>query len=285
MIKFKNLSIKNYFSLKKMCEKSKEFNRLNDSIKDNYEGSTLLALLLSNQNVSLMKYHNEFIGYVWYENIYEDIYMIRDLYMSDRGFDKVDSISIKNKHFLYESYTSSNCNKFLTKFNFFEKDVSDLLILPLDKINISDDEEGSDYEVFQRDNHEKIRCELQNNIFGSDSRIPLTLDDVYFDEEQAYYIENACIFLKENDIYIGMGQIINLNNKLTIVNFGIRKEYRKKGYGKKLINRLLLLGKDIGKAFGKKEIYIRVSRENTIAYGLYIDSDFTYVDSIINWEI
>lgn len=284
MIEFKNLTLKNYFSLKRMYGKSKEFNQLNDGLADNFQKSNFLSFLMSNQIIKLIKVNKKYIGYVWYENIYEDIYLIRDLYIPNKSFKYFDSLNINNMHFLYESYTSSKCNEILSKLNFFQKDVSDLMVLSVDKINIAESKDAEEYEVFQRDHHENIRCELQNSIFDSNSRIPLTLDDVYFDEEQDYYIENACIFIKENDTYVGMGQIINLNNKLTVVNFGIRKEFRNKGYGKKLMNRILYSCTDIGKAFDKREVYIRVSRENSIAYALYEDLGFKYVDSIISWE-
>ncbi|WP_406541200.1 hypothetical protein [Clostridium ljungdahlii] len=56
----------------------------------------------------------------------------------------------------------------------------------------------------------------------------MTLEDIYFDEAQDYYFEKGAIFLKQNDEYIGYGQIVMENDIPVIVNFGILKEFRGK---------------------------------------------------------
>ncbi|MCW6066421.1 GNAT family N-acetyltransferase, partial [Clostridium sporogenes] len=113
--------------------------------------------------------------------------------------------------------------------------------------------------------HEKIRCYIQNEVFKSNNRVPLTKEDIYFDESQDYYVKDASFFIKKNDKYIGYGQVILENNIPFIVNFGILPNFRKEGYGKVLLDHIL----NKLKIKGFKKVMIRVSSENEVALNLY----------------
>jgi GNAT superfamily N-acetyltransferase len=116
-----------------------------------------------------------------------------------------------------------------------------------------------------RGRDEKLRCIIQNNIFNSDNRIPLKVEDIYYDEMQDYYCEDGAILMKVNNIYIGYGQIIMKDNYPYVVNFGVIEDYRNKGYGKMLLKYIL----NILYKKGKKLVKINVDSENKLAIKLY----------------
>ncbi len=109
--------------------------------------------------------------------------------------------------------------------------------------------------------------------FKSHDRIPLTKEDIYFDESQNYYVKDASFFIKKDDEYIGYGQVILENNIPFIVNFGILSNFRKEGYGKVLLNHIL----NKLKIKGFKKVMIRVSSENEIALNLYKSLGFYHI--------
>jgi GNAT superfamily N-acetyltransferase len=122
-----------------------------------------------------------------------------------------------------------------------------------------------EFEILQKGRDEEKRCEVQNKIFEEDHRIPLTLEDIFFDEVQDYYFEKGAVFLKKDNKYIGYGQFILENNIPVIVNFGIIKEYRGKGYSKYLLIYLL----KIIYCNGFNKIIIKVKDSNYRALNLY----------------
>jgi hypothetical protein len=68
--------------------------------------------------------------------------------------------------------------------------------------------ESVNIELFKKGFHEQIRCNIQNEVFKNDSRIPLSIEDIYYDESQKYYYDEGSIFIKKANDYIGYGQII-----------------------------------------------------------------------------
>ncbi|WP_242846103.1 hypothetical protein [Clostridium novyi] len=58
------------------------------------------------------------------------------------------------------------------------------------------------FKKFIRGKDEAIRCFLQNTIFESKNRLPLTIKDIYYDEMQDYYCEDSAIFFKTKEIVI-----------------------------------------------------------------------------------
>ena len=281
-MKIERLSLFNYRELKNMSLKSSKFNSINTNVFKLLKALKLKDKILIKRNIYLLKDEEQYCGYLWLQHLYKDMYLVNDLYFIDFKDDPFGDFC-EGKTLLYDAMMNSDCNKYLPGYNFKINDISDVLKLPL---NVSSSCEDNDIEFvnFMKNEHEDIRCELQNNIFDADSRIPITKDDIFFDEEQDYYIDDGLIFIKDNDTFIGMGQIINLKGKLTIVNFGIRKEYRNNGYARILLRRLIEKGRDLSLYLNQSYLYIRVSRSNETAYKIYKDAGFQYDDSIITWE-
>jgi GNAT superfamily N-acetyltransferase len=125
--------------------------------------------------------------------------------------------------------------------------------------------EELEFELMQKGRDEKKRCEIQNKIFQDNNRIPLTLEDIFFDEIQDYYFEKGAVFLKKNDRYIGYGQFIIEKGMPVIVNFGIIKEFRGRGYSRYFLIYIL----NLIHFNGFNKIIIKVKNSNYIALNLY----------------
>jgi ribosomal protein S18 acetylase RimI-like enzyme len=143
-----------------------------------------------------------------------------------------------------------------------------------------DFQEGLKYEILQKGKHENIRCKIQNEVFRNDARMPLTIDDMFFDEIQEYYYDKGAIFLKKNDDYIGYGQFIIIDNIPTIVNIGILDKFRGRGYGKILMQHLMKILNDNG----FKETELKVSSDNFAALNLYKSLGFKIKKEMLWWE-
>ena len=281
-MKIERLSLFNYRALKEMSLKSSKFNNINNNVFKLLKALKLKDKILIKRNIYLLKDEKQYYGYLWLQHLCSDMYIINDLYFMDYRTDSFDDFC-EGKTLLYETMINSDCNKFLPSYNFKINDISDVLRLQLNTLFTSEDNDDT-FETFIKNKHEDIRCELQNNIFDADTRVPITKDDIYFDEEQEYYIDDGLIFMKDNDNFIGMGQIINLKGKLTIVNFGIRREYRNNGYARKLLSKLIEKARNLSLFLNQRYIYLRVSRSNETAYNIYSDAGFQYYDSVITWE-
>ena len=90
-----------------------------------------------------------------------------------------------------------------------------------EKNNLSYDNFQFKIRNFVAGKDEGLRCDVQNQIFADLNRRPLTIEDIYMDMSQDYYINDFCFFGMLGENYIGYGQIINNRNMYTIVNFGI----------------------------------------------------------------
>ena len=87
------------------------------------------------------------------------------------------------------------------------------------------------------------------------------------------------IFIKYNNVVIGYGQIIKEGSIPIIVNFGILKDYRSRGYGKLLLSYLVNILYD--KGYG--EVRIKVNPDNHIAFRLYSSFGFKKVSECYRW--
>ena len=141
--------------------------------------------------------------------------------------------------------------------------------------------ENLQFEVLKKGRDEHIRCEIQNNIFKEDTRVPLAVEDIYFDEVQSYYFDKGSVFLKKDGRHIGYGQVIIEHNIPVIVNFGILKEYRGKGYSKSLLTYLL----KIIQYNGFNNVKIKVKSTNKVALNLYKGIGFKITGETYNWEL
>ena len=136
------------------------------------------------------------------------------------------------------------------------------------------------FSIVKKDKDEKARCLLQNEIFKNDDRIPINIEDIYYDEAQEYYFDKGAIFIELDNIPIGYGQIIIEDKVAIIVNFGIIEKYRKEGYGKVLLRYLLNIAMD--NDFSK--VSLKVDSNNVIAFKLYLSLGFNIKKKFYTWQ-
>ncbi|MEW8956616.1 GNAT family N-acetyltransferase, partial [Clostridium sp.] len=152
-----------------------------------------------------------------------------------------------------------------------------LSIEDIEKFPINDDS----IENFKESRHEELRCNIQNSVFHDENRIPLTLEDIFYEEKQNFYVKNGSIFIKANNKYVGYGQIILSNKEPLIVNVGILKEYRNSGLGCLLMKSLINKCKDLK----FKDVRIRCYADNYTALNLYKKLGFKEENYMFNWTL
>lgn len=122
------------------------------------------------------------------------------------------------------------------------------------------------FRYFIEGEDEELRCKIQNSVFYDKNRIPLCPSDIKDEEDEDYYLSNFGVFICKSDGQaIGYGQVIYSNGKYTIVNLGILKSYRQRGYGEILLKYLIELCYNNS----IKYVYIKVERTNISALSLY----------------
>lgn len=289
MYKCEKLNKKNFHFFLKLNNKAKEFNELNLDYNYIYEDLSFKDLLMLKNNIKLLKFNEEYYGFIWYnmDDSRKNLIIIDSLYLEPTVF-SVDLFQHfigklkKNIILEYETLTTERNSGELKVLGFNEykgniemelclKDFNNYKYLLSENIN---------FQAFIQGKHELIRCEIQNEVFKNKDRIPLTIDDIYFDETQDYYLEDCSIFLKYNEEYIGYGQII-FDAKPIIVNLGILEKYRGLGFGKILLLRLLEMAK--GKGFDY--ISIKVLNSNIMAKNLYKSIGFKEQREFTIWQL
>jgi ribosomal protein S18 acetylase RimI-like enzyme len=135
------------------------------------------------------------------------------------------------------------------------------------------------YSYFKKGIDEKRRMDIQNSIFkDSKWHRDSSLEDIFYEEEQDYFLEDGCIFLEYDGETVGYSQVIlekSHDIKPCIVNFGICKEFRGLGLSKLLLNYTL----NVIKHKGFAQAYINVDASNYRAYNLYKKAGFEKINS------
>ena len=195
------LSKKNIDIMKEFNNKRIEFNQLNDDFFDEYNSCNYAQQIFLIKKVKLLLYDSNYIGYLWLGSKNRNNTVIKSINV-DTGFDlpttfKILINSVNNKtDFTYMCLDNGTNFYILEKVGFVKdkgtlemaKDITDIKELFYD--------ENIDFQVFKRGVHEKLRCELQNEIFKNSSRVPLSIEDIYYDELQSYYYSQGSIFIK-----------------------------------------------------------------------------------------
>jgi GNAT superfamily N-acetyltransferase len=288
MYKTERFRSKNMSTLKSINEIRRIYNSLNEDFFESYYFSynnNLLKKLILLSNLNLLKYENKVVGYIWYEKLEKRHFMIKCLSFTEVNH-FVNGIYELIKCFKPNTVVSYYCEKNdfnfsnLEKLGFLKEQGTFELIREIPSFDEFEIENNVTFEMFIKGVHESKRCEIQNDIFQSQSREPLTLEDINFDIEQDYYIENGAVFIKYNDEYIGYGQVIMDDGLPTIVNFGIVKNYRNKGYGNILLKHIinLIYSMDYFKC------KIKVYNENHNAINLYINNGFKKTKEYYMWN-
>jgi ribosomal protein S18 acetylase RimI-like enzyme len=260
------------------------FNILNKDFFELYNKASFTERIFLRSQVKLLKFNNEYIGYLWMKKCSDGYYSINSFNIMNPDH------HISGGHFLLRTLRNKckfeyQCEKndfnfsLLPQLGFKKEDGTVELIKVIDGEQFTDTGNHVSFESFARGAHEHIRCRLQNEIFKDSSRDPLNLEDIYFDVIQNYFWDKGSIFLKCDNHYIGYGQIILDGSIPTIVNFGILNEFRSRGYGKLLLTYLI----DTLYNNGYREVRIKVNSNNFPAYRLYLKLGFVRKREYYSW--
>lgn len=297
MIILKKLNSQNMNEFKDIYVKSRVDENYDKDFFKVYDEENFVIRFLLKKFLKLFYYNNKIIGFMWYETPIDINIRIWALYIENKYIDLLDEnllSTFDNSILVYE--TIDNNRNMHTLQNLGFKKVRPTVFMELSLTNYNRDMYilNSDYEytkknktkefikfkTFSIGEDEKIRCNLQNDIFSEWNRVPLTVEDIYNDLNQDYYINDLSIFIEVNNRRVGYGQIVFNRDIYTVVNFGIINEYRGKGYGRELLNKLIILSKE--KRI--KNLYIRVDESNIKARNLYEYCGFTEKYMVSRWD-
>lgn len=282
MISIEKLSIFNVDVFRKLYNKDYRSYVCDKDFFDIYDKESFIVRYLLRRQVRLFKVNNKYVGYMWYDasNIgnYNNIYAI---YIDDRYIDLINNNVlnfVKCSLLKFDIQENEKLTQLMNKLGFEIKSKSSLMKLesPSQLSEISDEVE---FKHFVKNRDEDLRCRIQNDIFYSKDRNPLSPDDIFEEEDQDYYINEFSVFLCVHDKYAGYGQIIFSNGLYTVVNFGIIKEYRGQGYGQILLEYLV----ELCRINSINDIYIRVEKDNYKAVSLYKKVGFKEYNLYDTW--
>lgn len=287
MIKLKKVKRNQISLLRKLSSEAMTFNTLNEDFFDIYDSLNFIEKLIFKRNLRFVFKDDTLSGYIWYDTVEGGTFYLQCFYLNEdfiNSFKKDDFnfFILKNKidTIICSGDGNSRLKKILDYLDFKPYDESVELIYDLDEYSYTNHSDNLKLEIFKENTHEEIRCNIQNSVFHNENRTPLTLKDIYMEEEQDYYIPRAGLFIKKDEEYVGYGQIIRNEYSGTIVNVGILKEHRGNGYGKFLINGLLEKSKELG----FKKIKIKTHKDNIVALNLYKSMGFVEEREIILWR-
>lgn len=248
-----------------------------------YDDESFIVKYIIRKQVRLFKMDDKYIGYIWFEYPCEDnISSIYSLYI------KEDYIQYINPETIEPLFVERNILKFdgvntkpnLNIVKMFDFQVKyETLFMHARTNNYSCKDKSIKFKHFKKGKDEKLRCEIQNSVFNDRNRVPLTVNDIYSEEKEHYYIDDFGVFIYVDEKPIGYGQVILNRGKYTIVNLGILEEYRGRGYGQALLNFILNLCNERY----IYDIYIRVETTNTCALSLYKKAGFSTESHITTW--
>ncbi|WP_297634581.1 GNAT family N-acetyltransferase [uncultured Clostridium sp.] len=280
MIKFEKLKIKNIAHAKKLINKCHYAQKENIIIK--YAAGTFLEKYTLRRTIYLIKYNNIYIGIVWIKKINKNELEIIDIHVESQYLEKIDLKKVKEKLVVYEGINNQTLLDIMEKNSFIQ--IQNVKLLKKDIVldeNINQDlcETNINFKPFLQNRDEELRCSLQNEIFHNEDRVPLEESDIFFDEQQSYYIDELSIFIYYNNLSVGYAQIIKKKGRFFLVNFGILKEFRKLGLGEKFLAHMC----NLAYKYEIKELYINVDENNLSAINLYMKAGFIYVNNKYAW--
>lgn len=268
---------------------AKRFMPLNYTLLDKnflniFNKSTLIKRYILKKNFYFLKYQNIYIGYIWFEKKEKNEYKILNFFIENKFIDEfsIDDIPhFKNKFLIYEGINTSSI-KYIMKNNSFIE-IKNVLLMKkslslITNFNMLLDK-NLEFKRFRQNKDEHLRSTLQNSIFYNKNRVPLTEADIFFDESQEYYLDEFSVFLYYKNLAIGYAQIIKKENCFFLVNFGVKKDFRKNNFGNYLLNYMCNLAyqNEI------KELYINVNTDNLVALNLYKKNNFMNLYNSSTW--
>lgn len=282
------LSHNNLNEFNELLNESKDTSLFKFDFYDYYLKKSFIVKYFIRKNVKLIAVDGKYVGYIWFDFKTLKTLTINDLYIRKQYVEYLNSYILSAfdcDYVIFETYETSDMIQVLSCLNM--KRIRNSNLMKYQELNNSISEEKQKYinnsfisfVPYIKNEHSKIRCYVQNEIFKNENRNPLSVDDIYYDERQDYFLDNMSLFMKLKDKYIGYGQIIFMRGIYMIVNFGIIKNFRSKGYGNILLNKLI----SYFSSKVKDDIYIRVDSNNVIAKKLYEKSGFVNVGTISTW--
>lgn len=276
MVHYEKLSNKNFSSLESLVNEFFLINKYRLNIISIYNGLNFFKKLLYKNKIIMILVDSKYVGYVYFERFSIDTIFINDLYIKDEFLEIVNLNSIKilkDKVLFYQTFEDDLTRKILINNKFTKSETTMLLKYDLNtKIKIKHDENIS-FRQFRIDKDEKLRCEIQNDIFNYNGREPINIRDIMYEEKQDYYRSDRCVFILLDNKEIGYAQIIYNKGMYMLVNFGILEEYRGLGYGEILLEYMINLAYDIKLS----QLYIRVNDSNYKALNLYKKIGFKFL--------
>ena len=291
-IYIQNANFKFLFNLKNNKFDNFCSNTIEKPLKSTFFNMSIISKAKLLKNTLLIMDNKNVIGYIWCDNLKDYVVYVKDICISKEYLDKSkkfefdSSVNLKNdKVFYYDGYDLENFNSILLNLGFNISSKSLLKAIDFNSFNINNfllDKEETYLINFIENKDELKRCNIQNDIFEDESRVPLTIDDIYLDEMQDYYLREYSFFLKHHNKCIGYGQIIKFNDIYLIVNLGIIPKYRGVGFGEYLLSSILKKLKDDEI---DDEIFIRVSEDNNLAIKLYSKLGFKDKATINSYKL
>ncbi|GAA0176843.1 GNAT family N-acetyltransferase [Clostridium sediminicola] len=234
-----------------------------------YDDESLIKKYLIRKNVFLLCSNGKYVGYIWIDEN-NGYYSIIDLYILEK-YNNVYTLTVLLKSILnyknirFKSEENNLLLQIITEYGFqIKSQVREMEYTMQSKISLPLID-GLYVENFKKGVDEPIRCRLQNEIFNKKDRLPMQIKDIYYDEMQKYYYDKGVFLLTFKGVYIGIGQIIYEGSTPILVNFGVIKEYRKKGFGEYFLKYIL----NFMKAQKEDIVLLKVSNENNAAKILY----------------
>lgn len=247
----------------------------------------------------MLKIKNKHRGYIFFSShlspVYKDRINVEDIYI-EKDYNTNSNYTILlesiNKGLLFKRYkyaqiffnASKNVPDIISGLNLtVEKKMMEMKIdITAHKRIIKPDD--VDFSICKKGVDEAKRVVIQNSIF-KDTRghIDCDIDDIKYEQQQDFFIEDGCIFLCCEGHIAGYSQIILEKFPVIrpfIVNFGIDKRYRGRGLSTPLLNHTL----NILKMKGFNEAFLTVDASNKKAYNLYKKAGFK-IKSIHNYYL
>lgn len=282
MIVIEKLNAKNTENFNALLQEAKSETPYRMDFYRYYDNQPFFLKYFIRKLVKLLKYRDEYIGYMWTDLPSNKSIKISDMYLKNKYISLLNKnvpLIFKSDIVLYEGYEDPLTKSLINSMKMNKIRVTNLMRLNIQNFKSNARVTNATFKDFIHGEDEKLRMDMQNSIFNEDSRTPLSLDDIKFDMKQEYYIKDLCVFIKNRNKVIGYGQIIFNRGIYLIVNFGIIEGYRREGYGKDLILKLI----DMGKAKGINDLYIRVDYNNIPAKKLYKEIGFIEVGDFCSW--
>ena len=291
MYNLASLTLKNINSFRIINKDNTNFSLSNKNFFEEYDNSNIIQKMFLRKNVYLLseevgkRLEINYIGYIWIEKHskhYSSINSINVLVGNDllNCYKALIRPLVSNSLITYECECNDVNVDILRKLGFKKsRGFMELEKQCLEYYNAQAPEDVT-FSIIEKNKDEELRCTLQNEIFKNNNRIPINVEDIYYDEAQEYYFDNGSILINLCGTPIGYGQIIVEGNMAIIVNFGIIGKHRKEGYGKVLLINLL----NVAMKNNFSKISLKVDSNNVAALNLYFSLGFNVTRESSTYE-